>query len=205
MAHAYRDWLTNFPNLHANHLKAMAVEYQKGQVEVNSIVIGMAHNHHRHTKTLCFPKSAKADKSSNDFNKWKRKHVCKANCECRYLMPRARQQCTAIQESTTVPVKWYSWDGTTTDHHVMEVIVKRHLYNAFQNVCCPAFSNSMLTCNTNISPMHEGPLSHYQFKYHVKDTQDQDTEEYDCISHAVRKALIALEESPRDSERSESL
>jgi hypothetical protein len=113
-------------------------------VEVNSIVIGMAYNHHRHTKTSCFPKSAKADKSSNDFNKQKRKHVCKANCKCRYRMPRARQQCTAIQESTTVPVKWYSWDGTATNHHVMEVIVKRHPYNAFQNVCCRDAINAAL-------------------------------------------------------------
>jgi len=99
---------------------------------------------------------------------------------------------------TAKPVKWYSWDGTSIDRHIQEVSIQRHAFDAFQNVCCPAISNLKLTCNSNIAAIMPGPMGFYIFKYKLKGTQEEDSEEYKQVSQSICKVLS--NETSRNSE-----
>jgi hypothetical protein len=70
-------------------------------------------------------------------------------------------------------------DGSSEDQYIKEVCVCQPAYDAFQNVSCHAISHSKLTCNTNVAAIMHGPIGEYSFKYHLKGTQKDDTEEYE--------------------------
>ena len=101
------------------------------------------------------------------------------------------------------PVRWYHWDGSFKERHIKEICIKRHHYDAFQNVCCPTVSHSRLACNSNIVGLMPRPIGQYSFKYFLKDTQKDDLEAYTWVSEATHKALNAAQS--HTSDRSESI
>ena len=52
-----------------------------------------------------------------------------------------------------------------------------------------AISHSKLSCNSNIALVTPGPLSQYQFKYELKNTQDMDAAEF----HESLKSIKAMQ------------
>ena len=87
---------------------------------------------------------------------------------------------------------WSDPPRAGTRRHIKEVCICRHAYDAYQNVSCPAISQSKLTCNTNITAIMPGPAGQYAFKYHLKGTQKDDTGEYERVASATRKVLSSV-------------
>jgi len=172
--------LMHFPDRKVERLKAMTINYQKGVEEVDNVVEA-AFNHHSHTKS-CFCKAAKPRKNAGEL-KWK--HISADDYVCRYCLPRKKRRRTNINDLTASTVKWFWWTSEHSKRIIKEVNVQRHQYDAFQNVSCTAISSSRLACNSNIAAIMPGPVGLYMFKYQMKGTQDDDTEEYDCILHAT--------------------
>ena len=139
-------------------------------------MVDAAYNHHVHT-TSCF---------KHKFDLDKNKLMCQ---ECRYRFPQPKRLCTVIQDSSTTQHPWYLWDGQKTMRHVKEVIPKRSKYNMFQNVCCPHISYSKFTCNTNLSFLLPGPVAKYCVGYTMKNTQDEEIQEYELVRAAAEKIL----------------
>jgi PIF1-like helicase len=170
--------LTQFPDGNVKRLKAFAVEYQKNQTgeSLNSCIIDAAYNFHCHTKS-CFGKAKNL----------KRKLI---EVECRYRLPQRKKRKTIVQNACDSKILWYNWNGSSSERYIKEICIKRHAYDAFQNVSCPAISQSKFSCNTNIAIIVPGPVSQYTFKYQLKDTQEDDTERYQRMAEAVRKSLL---------------
>lgn len=170
--------LTKFPDNESRRLKAKAVEYQKSGAmsSLSGSIIDAAYNHHCHTNSSCFGKAPKVHQADNGQRKTKRK--AGKNYECRYRYPQRKKRRTVVQNASNEKVKWFLWDGSCEERYIKEVCLKRQAYDAFQNVSCPAISHSKLTCNTNISLIMPGPIGQYAFKYTLKGTQEEDTEEY---------------------------
>ena len=181
------DGLTHFPDNGDNdckRLKAMCVEYQADQnmLTIDGVIVEAAYNFHSHVKSSCFKKSG-----SGRRNKCKR--AAQRMTECRYRLPQRKKRNTVFQETTSEPCKWYDWKGNVFGRHVKEVCVRRHAYDAFQNVSCPAIGHSKMTCNTNVAAIMPGPIAPYTFKYHIKETQKDDTAEYERVGHSARKSM----------------
>ena len=105
-------------------------------------------------------------------------------------------------ESTKDEIKWYNWDGTFQMRHILEINMKRNEYDAFQNESCKAITKSRIGCNTNLAVVFPGPIAGYVFKYQVKDTQEDDTEQYQRVSDMTQKAM---ETRKHDSDNKEAL
>jgi hypothetical protein len=191
--------LTAFPESEVRRLKAMAVEHQKsndGEEAVPCWIINAAYNHHIHTKS-CF------DKCGNGKETTGRRVLNAKDIECRYRYPQRPKRSTVIQNASDTLMSWYDWKGENELRHIKEVCPKRGIYDGFQNVCCPAVSYSKLTCNTNIAGVMPGPIGQYSFKYALKGTQKEDTEEYGHVKAAMQKVLSKIRAS--DSQRSEAV
>jgi len=184
--------LTKFPDNESRRLKAKAVEYQKSGAmsSLSGSIIDAAYNHHCHTNSSCFGKAPKVHQADNGQRKTKRK--AGKNYECRYRYPQRKKRRTIVQNASNEKVKWFLWDGSCEERYIKEVCLKRQAYDAFQNVSCPAISHSKLTCNTNISLIMPGPIGQYAFKYTLKGTQEEDTEEYGRVVQATQKVLSKL-------------
>ena len=124
----------------------------------------------------CFGETAKMQKNGNIATN-KRKNP--SNSECRYRFPRRKKRKTTVQNVSETPIRWFSWNGEYEERHIKEVCIRRHAYDAYQNVSCSAISQSKLTCNTNITAIMPSPAGQYAFKYHLKGTQKDDTAEYE--------------------------
>ena len=178
------EGLMQYPDS-VKRLKAMAVEYQKspaGSLPPKIEVINAAYSQHMHATKGCFGSSEPK----------KRKAPTCSNRECRYRYPQSKRKRTCIENVSESPMKWFAWDGTFSEIHVKEVIIRRHPFDAFQNVSCPAISQSKLSCNSNIALLMPGPIGQYTFKYHIKKTQKDDTEEYERVKEATQKVLSRL-------------
>ena len=199
--------LTSYPDHKTRRLKASAMEYQKsqpGEDPMDSSIVNAAYNHHIHANPSCFGKgqTMRSDRGKKKGNeKEKRKHG--NNYECRYRTPQRKRARTSVVNASDTPIPWYLWDGSFSERHVKEILIRRHQYDAFQNVCCLAISQSKMTCNTNVANLMPGPSGQYNFKYNFKDTQKEDTEEYGRVKAAMEKTLAALREV--QSFRSESV
>jgi hypothetical protein len=133
-----------------------------------SCIVDAAYNYHLHTNSSCF------GKSEHSVGKQKRDKFY----ECRYRFPQRKKKRTHVQNVSETPVRWFFWDGSFDDRYIKEVCERRRSYDAFQNVACHAISHSKLTCNTNVLALMPGPAGQYAFKYHLKGTQKDDTEQY---------------------------
>ena len=74
---------------------------------------------------------------------------------------------------------------------MFDILLWCNQYDLFQNTSCRAISESAIACNTNLQLQTGGPLSAYQIKYSMKDTQKDDTSEYANVQQAVKKVLSA--------------
>jgi hypothetical protein len=194
--------LTRYPDTVTRRLKAMAVEYQKsrGDGALASCIIEAAYNYHSHTTSSCF---GKAEKIQDTGNISSRKRTSQNNYECRYRYPQRKKIRTCLQNASETAVTWFFSDGSSEDRYIKEVCVRRPAYDAFQNVSCHAISHSQLTCNTNVAAIMQGPIGQYSFKYHLKGTQKDDTEEYERVAQATRKVLSKIR--THESDRSEAI
>ena len=184
--------LQSFPDTNAKRLKAMCIEHQKDP-QRNGIaghIPNAAHNHHIHTRS-CFPQNENYQtkrKNSNDTQNAKRKRSSDS-CECRHRFPRRKKPKTTIEDVLDEPVKWHTWDGQFEERHIKEASIERHEHDAFQNVSCPAISESKLTCDTNVSPLMPGPAAGYSFKYLMKNTQEDDTKACTEVLDVIQRVL----------------
>ena len=113
-----------------------------------------------------------------------------------------REKNTIIQNASDKPIHWFLWSGSYEERHIKEICIRRHPYDAFQNVSCPAISYSKLTCNTNISFVMPGPIAQYCVNYTTKGTQQSDTEEYELIRSASNRVLTQMEKYEGDVSQS---
>ena len=109
--------------------------------------------------------------------KGKRNHICGPACECRFRLPDRKHQKTTI-DSVRESVVWYTWKGVPKQQPIIQFLPKRTTFDLFQNVSCPAITHSKFSCNNNLSLITDGPIAQYMFKYHLKPTQDSETEDY---------------------------
>ena len=194
--------LTSYPDNTTGRLKAMAVEFQKTGKEdfCSRSAIRAGYNFHMHSSRSCFGKAAKLQETGKGAG---RKRKLGKNYECRHRSPQLKKRRTVIKNASETTVKWYKWDGSCVERHIKEVCVQRHPFDAFQNVSCPAVSESKLTCNSNVSAIMPGPIGQYAFKYNLKDTQEEDTEAYKHVAEAMQKVLSKLR--THQSDRSEAV
>jgi PIF1-like helicase len=166
-------------NANIRRLKNKTTEFQlfaDNNAVIDKWVVDAAYNHHVHTSS-CFKHKFGVDKSS-------------ALCdECRYRYPQLKRLKTTIQDSTETKNPWYLWNGQKQLRDAKELYVQRSEYNLFQNVCCPHISYSKLTCNTNISLLLPGPVAQYCVGYTMKNTQDDEIQEYELVRTASEKIL----------------
>ena len=73
--------------------------------------------------------------------------------------------------------------------NVMEIIPKRNVYDAFQNVSIRCWNWTKFACNTNLTLLMPGPYSQYVFKYSHKGTQKEDSQTYDKVFTVIEKIL----------------
>ena len=92
--------------------------------------------------------------------------------------------CSHIQN-----IKWYKWDGSYELRNVMEIIPKRNVYDAFQNVSIHCWNRTKFACNTNLTLLMPGPCSQYVFKYSHKGTKKEDSQTDDKVFTITEKIL----------------
>ena len=164
------------------YLKSKVLDYQKSsdiQPKGDMIqIIDAAYNCHCHNERGCFRRDREVGRKTKE-----------RGCECRYRFPRPPTKQTKVEEITKDKVSWYKFSGEDKPRHLYEIRPRRGRLDVYQNDCCPAVSHSKLSCNTNISAVMTGPMGMYCFKYNTKDTQKDDTEEYERVAEAVRKSL----------------
>lgn len=205
LKHTLRHFgLTKYPDS-VKRLKALAIQYQKGNLSpedsvIMPIVIDAAYNHHMHTGS-CFACKAKKVKEKDKPATRKRKRGRREmkREECRYRFPTCPSRYTRIRNLSAFIVKWFSWDGTFSPRQIKELVLRRHPYDAFQNGCCRAISHSRLACNSNLQFVNQGPLTIYTFYYTFKGTQGNETSKYVSLSDKVQESLEAEKEANHNS------
>jgi Helitron helicase-like domain at N-terminus/PIF1-like helicase len=187
------SYLKNYiqvPNIgedyHANtrRLKNLATQFQL-EADVDEMVpnwiVDASYNHHVHTAS-CFKHKP------NQNNK------VALSEECRYRYPQRPKRKTVIQVTSPIKQPWYLWNGNNRQRLIKEINVKRSEYDIFQNNCCPQISYSNLACNTNLHFILPGPVAHYCIGYTMKNTQKDDTKEYESVRLVSEKILSKVKE-----------
>ncbi len=176
-----------------HRMHAAIVEYQKipkspVTKKMSRIINATYQTHSCNHHSSCF----KCQKGSGP----KRKHVCGPLCECRYRLPDRKRARTEIKTEVG-DASWYLWDGSERSQPLVQLLPKRGKYDLYQNISCPAVSETKMACNSNIALITEGPIGQYQFKYHLKQTQDDDTAEYAQVDATIKKVTGRLHENER--------
>ena len=172
--------LSSYNQVSIKSLKQKTLDYQKSDRITPTLedvcTIDACYNCHRHQDHGCFGKVGGSRKRS-------------LGCDCRFRLPRPPCKKTKVEPLTEEKLSWYKFTGEMQERHIYDVVHARGKYDVYQNNCCPAISHSKLTCNTNIGVLMNGPSGVYCFKYNTKDTQEDDVEEYDALSAAMKKTL----------------
>ena len=71
----------------------------------------------------------------------------------------------------------------------MEIVPKRNVYDAFQNVSIRCWNRTKFAYNTNLMLLMPGPYSQYVFKCLHKGTQKEDSQTYDMVFTVIKKIL----------------
>ena len=71
----------------------------------------------------------------------------------------------------------------------MEIIPKRNVYDAFQNVSIHCWNRTKLAFNTNLMLLMPGCYSQYVFKNSHKGTQKEYNQTYDKVFTVIEKIL----------------
>ena len=130
------------------------------------------------------------------------KPVMLLNRECRYRFPQTKKQKTSIENANENPNEVVCMGWNFQQHSCQGGLIKRHPYDAFQNVSCTAISDSKCFWNTNVAMLMPGPIGQYTFKYNMKKTQEEDTEEYERVKEATQKVLSKLKKDASESSTS---
>ena len=212
--------LSHYPENDTRKLKTMILQHQIHGMpgKQNPAIINAAYNHHIHCKN-CFDKevaktssntthdniilecsntSRTRSNSYNSLNLGKTKRGSKRtnyNVECRHRYPKKQSRMTVFRCSGIQNIKWYKWDGSYECCNVMEIVPKRNVYDAFQNVSIRCWNRTKFACNTNLMLLMPGPYSQYVFKYSHKVTQKEDSQTYDKVFTVIEKILSQPEET----------
>jgi hypothetical protein len=84
------------------------------------------------------------------------KHVCGPKCECRYRLPDKSRLHTSIKRNSK-GVLWYLWNDDHEVQPLLQFLLKRSVYDLFQNTSCEAMAESKFACNSNVSVITDGP------------------------------------------------
>ena len=140
----------------------------------------------------CSNTSRTPSNSNNSLNLGKTKHGSKRtnnNVECWHRYPKKQRRMTVFHCSGIQNIKWYKWDGSYECRNVMEIMPKRNVYDAFQNVSIRCWNRTKFACNTNLTFLMPGPYSQYIFKYSHKGMQKEDSQTYDKVFTIIEKIL----------------
>jgi len=186
---------TDGPSIPRARMLATIIEFQKEtEVEVAdtpALCINATYQHHLSCHVRgCF----KCNKKS------KSKHTCGPLCECRFRLP-DRARLTCLLKTTSDGQTWFEWNGDSRLQPIVEFLPKRGKYDLFQNVSCRAISESKFSCNSNMALITDGPVGQYQFKYHIKKTQDDDTAEYAEVEKSIKSMNGRTHEDDRNEAR----
>ena len=113
------EGLNQYPD-NVRRLKSIAIEYQKSPADnlaAPSEIVEAGWNHHMHAGQACFGKAQRKKKSGE-----KRKLSNPPSRECRYRYPQSKRYKTSIDNVSETPIKWFAWDGTSSDIHVKEIL-----------------------------------------------------------------------------------
>ena len=206
--------LSHFPENDIQKLKTMILHHQIHGMpgQQNPAIVNAAYNHYIHCKN-CFDKevaktssntrheiinSESSNNSRNPFNSNNALNLVKTKCgrkrtnnnvECRHRYPMKERRMTMFHCSGIQYIKWYKWDGSYECRNVMEIVPKRNVYDAFQNVSICCWNRTKFACNTNLTLLMPGPYSQYIFKYLHKGTQIEDSQTYDKVFTVIEKIL----------------
>jgi hypothetical protein len=92
---------------------------------------------------------------------------------------------TSILDTSDCQQTWYKLNGEKEQRKIYEMCLKRGKYDVFSNSCCPCISYSKCTCNTNVSVVMPGTVAQYCVNYTVKNTQKDDTSEYQLLNNSI--------------------
>ena len=180
--HDFNDF-RSYPDKHRK-LNAHCIRYQKpfSKMLDKDIVNATVNTHFSNHTATCHP--------NKENNEYKAKDI-----DCRMRLPEDCRPHTTVN-SVETDVLWYSWNGSKTKRNIIEILPKRAKFDEYQNVSCPAISESKMTCNTNIATLTMGPIVMYITKYHTKGNQKEETEEYNRACKATRD-MLTNEETTR--------
>jgi hypothetical protein len=124
------------------------------------------------------------------------KHVCGPKCECRCRLLDKSRLHTSIKRNSE-GVLWHLWNGNHEVQPLLQFLPKWSVYNLFQNTSCQAVSKSKFAYDSNVSVITDGPIAQYQFKCHLKGTQEKDTAEYAEVDASMKKMQGRLHEDDK--------
>ena len=187
--------LSHFPENDTRKLKTMILQHQIHGMpgQQNPVIVNAAYNHHIHCKIFfdkevaktssnmrlgniiseCSNNSRTPTNSNNSLNLGKTKRGSNRtnyNVECRHRYPKKQRRMTVVRCSGIQNIKWYKWDGSYECRNVMEIVPKRNLYDAFQNVSIRCWNRTKFACNTNLTLLMPNMYSNIRIREHRKRT-----------------------------------
>ena len=170
-------------NIPKARIMATIVQYQRTRgvriEETPVMAINVGYNCHVSSHV---PGCFKCNKLSKAARK---KHRCNEECECRFRLPDCSRR-KSCYRSVTEQNDWFTFDGTKIWRPFIQLVPKRLPLNLFQNVSCPAISETKLACNTNIGVVTDGPIAMYQMKYQHKKNRKEETSNYEEVQAQIR-------------------
>jgi hypothetical protein len=109
--------------------------------------------------------------------------------ECRYRFPKRSKKRTRI-EIPDEEQDWFSIRGVCCKRRIVEIVPQRGKFDVCMNNYCPIVSETKLACNSNVSVIVNGVQAFYISKYASKDTQEEDTGEYEPMIRYVKERLL---------------
>ena len=115
-----------------------------------------------------------------------KKQCFKNDPECRHQFP-----VQAFAETVAKPFEcsedWFTWFGERTKKITHQVDVKRNAGDLYMNCHCPVVSESVLACNSNISPTFTGRHCIHMTNHSLKGTQEDDSESFKQDARTVKR------------------
>ena len=110
--------------------------------------------------------------------------------ECRYKFPKKSNKRTRI-DIPEDEQDWFSYTGVCCKRRIIEILPERGSLDVCMNNYCPMVSETKLACNSNVSVIVNGVQAFYVTKYTSKNTQEQDSSEYENVIRYVEKRLLS--------------
>ena len=110
----------------------------------------------------------------------------KQDPECRHRFP-AKPSSKTVIEPFDEPQDWFKWTGEATKRFIYKVTPKRSSGDLYMNCYSPVISESILACNSNISPIFTSRYCIYMTNYLSKGTQEDDSDSYKRDARTVKR------------------